>query len=112
MSGLNTISDLVVRAHQAARMKGFHEDGKITDAHRLLLIIGEVNEAFEELRSGHEVSEVYVVDGKPEGVGVELADTVIRIFDFAGLHNIPLETLILDKMRFNESRPHKHGKRF
>ena len=52
------------------------------------------------------------VRGKPEGVPAELADTIIRILDFCGKHKIDIEAAVHEKMAYNESRPHKHGKQF
>lgn len=49
---------------------------------------------------------------KPEGVAVELADAVIRIADLCGYLGIDLDTVISEKMAYNETRPFKHGKRF
>jgi len=46
---------------------------------------------------------------KPEGVPSELADIVIRVFHAAGEWGIDLEHEILTKMRYNETRSHKHG---
>jgi len=42
----------------------------------------------------------------------ELADVVIRCFQMAGEHDIPLADVVLAKMAFNETRPVKHGKQF
>jgi NTP pyrophosphatase (non-canonical NTP hydrolase) len=42
----------------------------------------------------------------------ELADAVIRIADLCGYLNIDLESHIKAKMRYNETRPHKHGKEY
>lgn len=49
---------------------------------------------------------------KPEGFGVELADAVIRIADLAYLTGLDLGALILEKMTYNGTRPHKHGRKF
>lgn len=51
----------------------------------------------------------YEKDGKPEGVVVELADAVIRIFHLAGLLGLDLENAVLNKMRYNETREYRHG---
>lgn len=139
-----SLSTLVDRAYQAAKDKGFHDDDdSVTSAHRLLLIVGEVIEAFEELRSGHSNTEVYAtydlthqgvkfkgltelqvvaitgefpselgLIGKPEGVPVEIADVVIRLFDYAGTYGIDLEYEVLRKMSYNGTRPYKHGRNF
>lgn len=47
---------------------------------------------------------------KPEGVPSEVADVVIRAFDFAHEFGIDLAAMIDEKLRFNATRPHKHGK--
>lgn len=46
---------------------------------------------------------------KPEGLGSELADIVIRVFDLAGLVGIDIAYEIQRKMKYNESRPYRHG---
>jgi len=48
-------------------------------------------------------------NGKPEGVASELADTVIRICDLAGMLGLDLGKAIVEKMVYNETRPHRHG---
>ena len=54
----------------------------------------------------------YYEDGKKLcGIPSELADVVIRIFDFCGGNDIDLEKVILEKMEYNETRPYKHGKK-
>lgn len=42
----------------------------------------------------------------------ELADACIRIFDMCGYLNIDLEKHIELKMKYNETREYKHGKRY
>ena len=93
---------------------------------KLLLIVSEVTEAQDELRAGHDVTETYyIVEGeqrsgfslrggphKPEGVPSELADVVIRAFDFAAEAGIDLAAMIAEKLDYNATRPFKHGKKF
>lgn len=86
---------------------------------RLLLIVSEISEAFEELRVGHKVSEEYESEtkpGKPEGIPSELADAVIRIADLVEAHGgrgaTNLGHTMAVKQRYNESRARMHGKRF
>lgn len=50
-------------------------------------------------------------EAKPEGFGIELADTIIRIADLAGHLGIDLEKLIRLKWEYNVDRPFKHGRR-
>lgn len=47
-----------------------------------------------------------------DSVEDELADTMIRIMDYAARYNIDLERHIELKMRYNSLRPHKHGKKY
>lgn len=48
--------------------------------------------------------------GKPVGIPSELADLVIRACQMAGEHGIDLVTAIQEKMAYNTTRPHKHGR--
>lgn len=43
---------------------------------------------------------------------IELADLMIRAFDYAGGYKLRLAQAIEAKLEFNLSRPHMHGKKF
>ena len=47
--------------------------------------------------------------GKPQGIASELADVIIRILDMAQELDIPLITAVIDKHRYNQTRPYRHG---
>jgi hypothetical protein len=47
---------------------------------------------------------------KPAGIPSEIADVLIRAFHFAGKHGIDLDAAVAEKMRYNATRPYKHGK--
>jgi len=81
---------------------------------KLLLAVGELIEAQEELRSGHATDEVYFNDEKPEGFLVEAADAVYRIFGLVGELNLVDEFVqaFEVKKQYNASRPYKHGRAF
>lgn len=91
---------------------------------KLLLIVSEVAEAHDEIRNGRAADETYyptqppltevqvVERHKPEGVPSEIADVVIRCFDFAATEGFDLGEIILEKLAYNETRPFMHGKKF
>lgn len=81
---------------------------------KLLLAIGELVEAQNELRTGHSPTEVYYHEGdpKPEGFGIELADAVIRTLDIAADSQLDMEYLMNEKHDFNVTRSYKHGRQF
>lgn len=99
-------------------------------ANRLLLMVSEIVEAHDEIRSGREATETYYVYAgesggyeapridplgkprKPEGVPSEIADTFIRTLDFADAAEIDLAAIIEEKDAYNATRPYKHGRRF
>lgn len=109
-----TISELVRLAYGNAKLKGFHDysGGQPNINEKLMLIVSELSEAMEELRSGCSPNETRTNIGKPEGFPIELADAVIRIADLCGLLGIDLEHAIAIKHAFNTTRPRKHGKAF
>jgi NTP pyrophosphatase (non-canonical NTP hydrolase) len=104
------INDLCKESHDRARRKGFYDPEPSVES-RLCLIHSEVSEALEAYREGRILTEKNE-KGKPEGMASELADVVIRICDFAGHLGIDLAHEIRIKSDYNETRPHKHGKRF
>lgn len=47
--------------------------------------------------------------GKPVGVASEFADVIIRILDTCEKLQIPITRALLDKHRYNQTRPYRHG---
>ncbi len=117
MSDLNI---LATQCGEAARVNGWHDRYlDITDYEEMLdhlvaktaLISCETSEAIEELRSGHTPNEVYEsAGGKPEGYPTELADIIIRTLDLAYMLSIDIDAAVQEKLAFNTTRGHKHGK--
>lgn len=111
-------------AHQTAAEKGWW-DYSIDDSIRfdeengtyirprsipeqIALMHSELSEALEEVRKP-DARAFYLVDNKPEGWAVELADCVIRIMDTCGYYGQDLQALVELKMKYNETRSQRHG---
>lgn len=109
------IKDIMRESHERAKRKGFYENPPTVDQ-RIALIHSEVSEAYEEYRAGN--METYRLlttsnhPDKPEGFPSECADIAIRLFDMCEYLGIDLEGEIRRKSDYNETRPHKHGKKF
>lgn len=99
-------------AHQTATEKGWHDEPR-TLVEEIALMHSELSEAVEEIRAGHSPTLIYYAgdNEKPEGVAVELADVLIRIFDSCAERGIPLVEALALKQAYNRTRPHRHGGR-
>ena len=95
------INELSKLAHKTAVEKGFYDrrDRPITEL--LMLIVTELGEACEADRKGED-----------EHFKEEVADVYIRLGDMCEYLGIDIEKEIIKKMKYNETRPKKHGKRY
>ena len=105
---VDVISELGDTVHQLAKDKGFW-DSKRSDGESIALMHSELSEALEGLRHGNPADDMVPMLTSCE---VELADTIIRILDFAAYKQFNLGIAILVKHELNKTRPHKHGKTF
>ena len=91
------------------RINGWYEDER-TFGDEVALLHTEVSEAFEAFRDwGFEPTYGPGNPHKPEGVGSELADVLIRLLDTAYRHGIDLMAEYRQKMKYNLTRGYRHG---
>lgn len=91
---------------------GWYSKGEALFCEKMLLIISEISEAVEEFRSGRRLDEIYYTDTepkKPEGIPIEIADAVIRIFDWCQANDVDLVHALNVKINYNKTRPFRHG---
>lgn len=100
------------RAWIERRLNEARENYSAYVGNRLMLIAGEVTEAHEEVRNGLDFSTRFTDAGKPEGLGSELADALIRTLDTAVELGVDMEQELRNKMPFNYGRPAMHGRKF
>ena len=102
-----TIKQLVDRSFGTAQEKGWYDRGPRNVPEMLCLIHSEISEALEDYRDNKE--EIYYEGEKPCGLGIELADALVRIGDLCGYLKIDLDKMLEIKMNYNECRPYRHG---
>jgi len=124
------VNDLAWEIHRAAVKKGFYEEPRECGT-RLMLVVSELSEALEADRTGrHADLAAFDSDQQPtprtgcdpfadkfethvkDTFEDEIADALIRLLDYAAANDIDIERHIDLKMRYNELRPHKHGKEY
>lgn len=77
-------------------------------ATRLALIHSEVSEVLEAIRTDAQDDKIPYLKGEV----AEMADVIIRCLDYCGRYGINIGEAVRDKMRYNQTRPKMHGKKF
>jgi len=117
LTAVVAIETLCRECFETARSKGWWDD-LLNIPEKIALMHSELSEALEDYREGrmgtrlrYDSTVSPVIEEKPEGFWTELADVLIRIFDFAGHHDggEALADALVLKMRFNATRPYRHG---
>jgi len=122
------LNNLAEEIYEGNKEKGFWDQGRNV-GETLMLVVTELAEAMEVHRkTGNirisELRKKIVLDAPMElfpskfrmlskdTFGDEIADALIRIFDLAGGFGIDLDFHVSQKLRYNATRPHKHGKKY
>ena len=106
------LNKLAERIHEDAKDRGWEDGASPWDrfGENMALITSELSEALEEWRNWNNI--IYFKPEnptKPEGIGVELADALIRLLHVCSVLNIDLDYIVELKMAYGRGRTYRHG---
>jgi hypothetical protein len=118
-----TLREIILESHKTALDHGWWESGDHPILEQLMLMVTELAEAAEEVRTGHQVGFIYynadrtvetpggVPLPKPEGFLAELADVLIRMGDTIDQYGLTDQfiAVLTEKLQYNKYRPYRHG---
>jgi hypothetical protein len=88
--------------YQNAVSHGWWDEGECNFGEIIANCHAELSEALEEARKGFLPGQIYFEElinpAKPEGIPIELADCIIRIYDYCGRYDIDIQEVILIKL--------------
>ena len=100
-----TLFDFIRNCTDTARRSGWHQPPEQSFGEFIALCHSELSEALEGYRENAQDKHLPHLRSQD----VELADVLIRIFDYCGYHQIDIVQVLLEKMHFNQTRPWRHG---
>lgn len=115
---MKTLPEMQAEVLEINKALGWH-DYLVSFPEAMAMLHSEVSEALEAWRvhgTGDATLTAPTADlhdrrvvGKPEGVGSEFADILIRLLDDCALYGVDLQAEYERKVEFNRSRPYRHG---
>lgn len=110
---MKTLKDMQAEVYKINVANGWFDDYDRTFGDDIALLHSEVSEAFEAYRDhGFEDATSELHDHtlpKPEGVGSELADILVRLLDTCQRTGIDLQAEFDRKIAYNATRGYRHG---
>lgn len=107
MLAVQHINDWAKEAWDITDSKGFHTGRSILE--KIALVMSELGEGVDAVRDSPKPLYYHDYSSKPEGVSVELVDTIIRIMDMFVTEKWDLEEILRLKLEYNKTRSYKHG---
>lgn len=101
-----TINEIAKDIHANAVEHGWWDDER-TFGEIIALCHSELSEALEAYRKREPL--IWLNDGKPDGIAVEMIDCIIRILDYLAKEDLDIEYILAVKHAYNQTRPYKHG---
>jgi NTP pyrophosphatase (non-canonical NTP hydrolase) len=105
---ITELQDMQQEVMEFVKAKGWAKNSdEINFPEAIALLHSEASEALEAWRETG--LDDYFLEGKPEGVGSEFADLLIRLLHYASVYGVDLAFHFRRKMDYNWTRPYRHG---